>query len=622
MFRNRWKQAVCTLTVLAVGFWPLGVVPAAAEAEPPETVTLTGIIRDFQSSHPDFEESTTGFDPGIVETLLGIDGKPVYAVEADNPTVSGQVSFDQWYRDVQDINMSTSLPITLTRQPDGMYTYASNAFFPIDGQLFGNEVWAHNYHFTYEIHTQFTYAGGEVFTFEGDDDLWVFINDQLVIDLGGVHGPMTGQVALDAVAETLGLEVGGAYDFALFFAERHTVGSNFKVTTSIVLEAPLPDPEVAAEGTGAAEGSEADLDVTFTNFGAGPYTATVDWGDGSDPEDLGEVVSPFTATHSYADNGEYEATVTVTDAADLTGEATATLVITNVAPTVVIEPVEQPSVSGGTATFAITITDPGTLDAPWTYSIDWGDESPAQEGSVDDIAAPIEVSHAYMALGTYPVIVRVADKDEAEGEATATVTVGPLPVLVNVKPGSSENPINPKALVPVAVLTTEDFDASTIDVATIRFGTPELLAAGGGATPKHGRAHIGDALELDEQTLDGDDDLIMHFDASEAGIISPEITEACITGMTTDGIVFYGCDAVRLPSGNIKYDVGAGTGTGWDLPPLPDSDAEPPEERRPEPYPTPIEEPPVIVDPPSQDDPPADPTSPGGKKGSKPDKVK
>lgn len=194
--------------------------------------TLTGTIRDFQSSHPDFE-FTIATDPGIVETDLGADGKPVYAGQSGNPTTNGKQAFDQWFNDVAGVNQKKLHPITLTQGAGNVWTYDNSAFFPIDNELFGNEGNPHNFHFTYELHTKFVYLGGEVFTFTGDDDLFVFVNKKLAIDLGGVHGAMTGKVDLDAKASELGITAGGTYPLDFFFAERHTSESNFRIDTSI-----------------------------------------------------------------------------------------------------------------------------------------------------------------------------------------------------------------------------------------------------------------------------------------------------------------------------------------------------------------------------------------------------
>ena len=81
-------------------------------------------------------------------------------------------------------------------------------FFPIDNQGWGNQGRPHNYHFTFEVHLEFAYNGGEGFTFTGDDDVWLFINGKLAIDIGGVHGAESESIDLDAHAGELGIVKG------------------------------------------------------------------------------------------------------------------------------------------------------------------------------------------------------------------------------------------------------------------------------------------------------------------------------------------------------------------------------------------------------------------------------
>jgi fibro-slime domain-containing protein len=230
------------LFILIILVMALSLSLPASAATPPDPIDIPVTIRDFHgvgwlggdgyAAHPDFEY-TIATDPGIVLSALGGDKKPVYAGLAGNPTTHSQADFDQWYRDTANVN--TPLATTLTFTWDGSkYYYDNSNFFPIDGQLLGNDGRSHNYHFTLEMHTKFTYQGGEVFSFTGDDDLWLFINDQLVIDLGGVHSALSASVSLNS----LGLTAGEEYDFDLFFAERHTTESNFRAETTILLEEP------------------------------------------------------------------------------------------------------------------------------------------------------------------------------------------------------------------------------------------------------------------------------------------------------------------------------------------------------------------------------------------------
>lgn len=221
-------------------------VALAASAASAATLPLDVTYRDFDPSHPDFEALITGLDTGIVEPTLGMDGKPVYAGQAGNPSTSGQANFDQWYNDSPASTTISGRQLILdnsgTGDPD-IFRFADTSFFPIDDQgLTPGE--PHNYHFTMELHATFTYQGGEVFNFMGDDDLWVFIDGDLALDLGGVHQALSGQIDLD----TLGLTVGETYTFDLFFAERHTTQSVFQMETTIDLEQVIPLPGVSSLG--------------------------------------------------------------------------------------------------------------------------------------------------------------------------------------------------------------------------------------------------------------------------------------------------------------------------------------------------------------------------------------
>ena len=223
---------------------------------------LLGVVRDFvggtgAGQNPDFQGDLFGMmpTPGLVGPTLDASQKPTYTGKCEKGSMNASMStvcpffaettskahFDQWYNYTEGVNLPFIIRFFFKPQANGLFTFQSSNFFPLDGAGFGNtpapahglDGSLHNFSFTTELHTQFKFAGTETFTFTGDDDIWVFINGHLAVDLGGLHAPAMKIVDLAASAASLGLSVGSTYDLDLFHAERHDYESNFRIDTNL-----------------------------------------------------------------------------------------------------------------------------------------------------------------------------------------------------------------------------------------------------------------------------------------------------------------------------------------------------------------------------------------------------
>jgi fibro-slime domain-containing protein len=283
-----------------------GISCTNVTSAPPSSIDASVIYRDFKGfpepgGHPDFEHFaclTPSF--GLVQTTL-VSGKPAFAKgttsnsgcgtdgTADQLMITSADTFAQWYVDAPGVNKTVVGSMTLTRvgtsstyvfdsaqTPLGNTTNTSRlGFFPLDGIPVPSS-WGitppsgmtpptpglnHDYGFTTELRYWFTYQGGEVLNFTGDDDVWVFINARLAVDLGGLHpragdqppGSPIGTIDLDSNAARLGIVKGGVYEMALFHAERHTDQSNFKLTLGGFVRASTHCASICGDGIKAPD---------------------------------------------------------------------------------------------------------------------------------------------------------------------------------------------------------------------------------------------------------------------------------------------------------------------------------------------------------------------------------
>lgn len=280
-------------------------------------------------------------------------------------------------------------------------------------------------------------------------------------------------------------------------------------------------PVVAAGGPySGIEGSPVTFHGTASDPDGDPLAVT--WNFGDENAGPGAVTS-----HAYDDDGAYTARITATDPEGLSGNAFVQVTVGNAPPAAHVDPL--PAIeSGDSVSIVGGLSDPGTADGPWRFTVSWGTGAPTEGTTVDQSATLSPGSPRYCLAGHYPVRLRVVDKDGGMGQASADLIVERVAVPLLVQPAAIDLRSAGKVL--VAIMGTPALDARQVDRTTVAF-VDDAGRDVSPVPPPSGR----DAGNIEDVNGDGSPDLVLRYERHAlSGIASAATTRLVLHARLAD----------------------------------------------------------------------------------------
>lgn len=209
----------------------------------------------------------------------GYDGVTYNANDGSISHVNGRSSKDMvYYTTESDTTLHPFLPTTgsTTFQQTNTPYFLDSGASERSAASFESQI-GRDYSYSMEGHGQFVFNTEDnlYFTFEGDDDVYLFINNKMVMDIGAAHSITTSTFNLNDYIKECGLKDGEMYDFDFYYMERHSYGANIRIETNIDVTSKYIDTVKGAtqNGTVVENGGlvdktkELDYYITLLNNG-------------------------------------------------------------------------------------------------------------------------------------------------------------------------------------------------------------------------------------------------------------------------------------------------------------------------------------------------------------------